>query len=84
MRRSSITVLFVLLICVVALGFYRGWFTLSSHNPDAGNNQVNVNLKLDGGKIQEDAEAVKNKATELAGRATEGATEPSNPATDNK
>ena len=44
MKRSIITVLIVLCVCVVALGFYRGWFALSSHGPDAGNNKVNVNF----------------------------------------
>ena len=71
MNRSSITVLFVLLVCVVALGFYRGWFSLSSHGPDAGSNKVNVNLTVDQGKMQEDAETLKNKAAEFAGKAAE-------------
>ena len=74
MKRSSITVLFVLLVCVVALGFYRGWFSLSSHGPDAGSNKVNVNLTVDQGKMQEDAQAVKKEAAELVGRATDKTT----------
>jgi hypothetical protein len=75
MNRSIITVLFVLLICVVAVGFYRGWFTLSSRNLDAGSNKVNINLTVDRDKMQEDAETVTNKATELTGKVTEQATE---------
>jgi hypothetical protein len=75
MNRSSITVLFVLLVCVVALGFYRGWFSLSSHGPDAGSNKVNVNLTVDQGKMQEDAEALKHKAAEFAGKSAEGTNE---------
>ena len=70
MRRSNITVAVVLLVGVVALGFYRGWFTLSSHNPDAGSNKVNVNLTVDRGKMEEDAEAVKKEAAQLAGQVT--------------
>ena len=65
------SVLFVLLVGVVALGFYRGWFALSSRSTDAGSNKVNVNLTVDRGKMQEDAEVVKNKATQLAGSVTE-------------
>jgi hypothetical protein len=84
MKRSSITVLFVLLVCAVALGFYRGWFSLSSHGSDTGSNQVNVNLTVDGGKMQEDAETVKNKATEFAGGAADGANKLGDRATDNK
>lgn len=70
MNRTIITVLLVL-VAVVAIGFYRGWFTLSSHSPDAGTNKVNVNLTVDRGKMQADAEAVKNKATQLAGNVAE-------------
>ena len=65
------SLLFVLLVGVVALGFYRGWFALSSRRPDTGSDKVNVNLTVDRGKMQEDAEAVKNKATQLAGSVTE-------------
>jgi hypothetical protein len=71
MNRSIITVLFVLFVCVIAVGFYRGWFTLSSRNLDAGSNKVNINLTVDRDKMQEDAETVKNKATELTGNVTE-------------
>ncbi len=84
MRRSSITVLFVSLVCVVSLGFYRGWFSLSNRGPDTGSNKVNINLTVDQGKMQEHAEAVKNKATELAGRAAEGTNELGDPAKVNK
>jgi hypothetical protein len=70
------SVLFVLLVGVVALGFYRGWFALSSRNPDAGSDKVNVSLTVDRGKMQEDAEAVKNKATQLAGNVAEEAKGP--------
>jgi len=33
----------VLGLCVVGLGFYRSWFSLSSQGRDAGNNKVNIN-----------------------------------------
>jgi hypothetical protein len=82
MNRSFISVLFVLLLCVVAVGFYRGWFTLSSPSPDTGSNKVNVNLTVDQGKMQEDAESVKKEATELVSKVTEKATGPSDQATE--
>ncbi len=75
MNRSILRVLFVLLIGAVAVGFYRGWFTLSSRNPAAGSNKVDVNLTVDRDKIQEDAETVKKKTAELTGKATEKAKE---------
>jgi cell division protein FtsX len=64
------TVLFVLLVCVVALGFYRGWFALSSQNPNGGN-KVNINLTVDRDKMQEDAATVKKQATQVVGKPTE-------------
>jgi hypothetical protein len=74
MNRSFFSILLLLLICVIAVGFYRGWFTLSSPSPDTGSNKVNVNLTVDQGKMQEDAQAVKKEAAELVGRATEKTT----------
>ncbi len=79
MNRSVISLLLVLLVGVAAVGFYRGWFTLSSHRPDAGSNNVNINLTVDRDKMQEDAEAVQVKATELAGKVTEQAPESGEP-----
>jgi hypothetical protein len=72
MKRTTITVLLVLLVGVVAVGFYRGWFTLSSR-PDAGSKKVDVSLTLDRDKMQEDASAVQKKTTELVGKVTEQA-----------
>jgi hypothetical protein len=69
--KRLIPVVVVLALVVVGLGFYRGWFTLSSSDSDKANHKVNVNLTMDGDKFQEDARTVKNKATELTGKATE-------------
>ena len=77
MRRSSFAVVVVvLLVCVVAFGFYRGWFTLSSRSPDAGSNKVDVNLTMDRDKIEEYAETVKEKTTEFVGKVKETVSEP--------
>ena len=84
MNRSIITVLFVLLVCVVAVGFYRGWFALSRSSPNAESNKVNVNLTVDRDKMQADAETVKKQATELVGKATEGANKLGDQAKDSK
>ena len=69
--RKLLAVVFVLMICVVGFGFYRGWFALSSPDPAGGSNQVNINLATDPDKMQEDAEAVKDKAAELTGGVTD-------------
>jgi len=64
-------VLIVIAILVVGLGFYRGWFALSRPAPEAGSSTVNINLATDPDKMKQDAQAVKEKATEL----TDGVTD---------
>jgi hypothetical protein len=72
-RIKLINVLVVLSLCVVAVGFYRGWFVLSSHPAGAGGTKVDVNLTIDPGQAKQDLEAVKKKATGLADNAADGA-----------
>jgi len=62
-------------LCVVAIGFYRSWFAVSSQSPNAESHQVDINLTVDPDKVKADAEIVKDKAAELTGRATEKAHE---------
>ncbi len=76
--RKLFGVLIVIAILVVGLGFYRGWFTLSTSNPEAEADKVNVEMTVDRGKMNEDAKAVKDKTTELTDRAKEQASEPGN------
>ena len=61
-------VLAAIAIIVVGLGFYRGWFAVSRSASDAESNKVNINLAADPDKMKQDAEMVKDKATELTGR----------------
>jgi len=63
MNRIIIGVLVVLTLCVVAFGFYRGWFVLSSPSSGTGSNQVNVNLTVDPDKVKADAESLNQEAT---------------------
>ena len=62
--RSLIKVLVVLLICLVGLGFYRGWFTLSTRDHDVNDNKVNVNMSVDEGKMKSDVKKAKEKVKE--------------------
>ncbi len=64
-------VLIALAILVVGLGFYRGWFALSRPTPEAGSSKVNITLATDPDKMKQDAQAVKDKATELTGGVTD-------------
>jgi hypothetical protein len=65
--KKFISVMTVLAILIVGVGFFRGWFALSRPAPEAGSNMVNINLATDPDKMKEDARAVKDKATELTG-----------------
>jgi hypothetical protein len=68
--KRLLAVLLALVLLVVSVGFYRGWFVVSRPDAAKGSNKVNVNLTMDKGKIQEDARAVKQKATELTDKVT--------------
>ena len=65
------TVLVMLAILVVGVGFYRGWFALSKAAPEPGSNEVNINLATDPDKIKQDVQTAKDKAAELTGGVTE-------------
>jgi hypothetical protein len=65
--RSLIKVLAVLLLCLVGIGFYRGWFSLSSSKPDAEGKKVNVTVSVDKGKMKSDVEKAKEKVKEEVG-----------------
>ena len=64
------TVMIVLAVVVVGVGFYRGWFAVSS-NRHVDDHKVNVNLTVDEGKMSQDGAKVKDKAKELTGQARE-------------
>ncbi len=58
-------ILFGLLICVGSVGLYRGWFSVSTHSGEAGDQRTEVNLTVDSDKAKQDVETVKEKAVEL-------------------
>ncbi|MDX1947267.1 MAG: hypothetical protein SFU86_17835 [Pirellulaceae bacterium] len=67
MRKISVVLLVVALL-LIGLGFYRGWIALSNPGTGDGSHKVNVNLTLDRDKVQDDAQAVQEKASELIGQ----------------
>ena len=81
--KKLLVVLFVLVVSVVAIGFYRGWFALSSPDAGTGNNQVNVNLTVDRDRMNEDAKAVKKKSVDLTDKITSAEKGPDDRATEN-
>jgi hypothetical protein len=65
-RRNIASVLFVLLVClIVGIGFGRGWFRVSS-TEDTSRDEVHVDLTLDRGKFQGDAEKAVDKTEKEA------------------
>jgi hypothetical protein len=57
----------VLIVCVVLIGLYRGWFTFSEHHEEG--RKVDVSLTVDPDKAKEDAGKMKERATEVGERA---------------
>jgi hypothetical protein len=81
MRKLTLFKVFiVLLLCFVAVGFYRGWFILSSQGGGDDGGKVGINLTVDPDKAKQDAQAVESKARELTGSAAEET--PPNPTED--
>jgi hypothetical protein len=52
--------LLLLAVCVIAFGFYRGWFGVST-NRDATGGQSDVKVRIDEKKIESDTERAKEK-----------------------
>jgi hypothetical protein len=71
--RSLVRLLIVLLLCLIGVGLYRGWFSLSRSIPGADGNKVNVNFSVDKGKMKSDVKQartkVKEEISELRGNA---------------
>lgn len=71
--RSMIKLLVLLLICLVGIGFYRGWFSFSNLSPNTDGNRVNIDVSLDKGKMKSDIkeaeQKVKEEVKELEGKA---------------
>ena len=78
--KRFIAVVVVVALLVIGVGFYRGWFSVSSTGVEKPASKVNVNLTVDRDKIEEDAEAVQKKTAELTSKITEQAPEPAPPA----
>lgn len=60
---SFVLLLVVLTVCV---GFFRGWFSVSSKK-EPFSEKLDVHFQVDQGKIKEDASAVEEKTKSLLG-----------------
>ena len=66
--KTIFKLLIVLVICLVGIGIWRGWFSVSRTN-DA--EQDKVNMSVDKGKIKEDVQKAKQKVGEEVKEAVE-------------
>lgn len=62
--RSLIKLLAVLLICLMIIGYFRGWFSVSRSVPAPESDTVNVTMSVDKGKIRSDVKEAKKKVKE--------------------
>ena len=70
---KSLGFLFIVAIVIAAVGYYRGWFSVST--VDAGGNP-GVTIGVDKGKLGDDAKSWTTKAGSSTAKALEGVTEP--------
>ncbi|MFZ1933959.1 MAG: hypothetical protein WCB27_12180 [Thermoguttaceae bacterium] len=60
--RLLLKLIVVLVICVVVIGFWRGWFSFSrTPNPDSDGNKTNFNVSVDNGKMKADLKKAEDK-----------------------
>ncbi len=61
--RKFLGTLVILALIVAAVGFYRGWFDVSTDDQPG---ETNIEMTIDKDKIKQDAESAVEKARELA------------------
>ena len=71
--RLLIKLLVVLVICLVGIGLWQGWFGISrTPNPDSDGKKANFNISVDKEKMKSDVkkakEAVKEEVRNLEGK----------------
>jgi hypothetical protein len=62
--RALVIVVVLLLVGIVGLGFYRGWFQISTDR-DGADQKVNATFTVDEEKIQEDKEKLQGFADQV-------------------
>ena len=66
--KTLLVVVVLLLVGIAVLGFYRGWFRLSTDDTD---NKVNTTITVDKDKIHADEETAKEKVQGLGQKVKE-------------
>jgi hypothetical protein len=60
--------LIFLVLCLIGIGLFRGWFSFSNPTCDTQSDKVNVSVSVDAGKVEADVEEVKEKISEEVAR----------------
>ena len=63
--------LFSLLLCLLVIGFFRGWFSFSNPSRDTDTNKVNINVSVDTNKAKADAQKAEQFTEKVAQRLKE-------------
>ena len=59
--RSLIKFLAVLFVCLVVIGLYRGWFSVTGPNSEPQGSKVNVDVSVDKAKMKSDIKKAEGK-----------------------
>ncbi len=59
--------LLLVVVCLVAIGLYRGWFSMSKPVQDPQGEKVNISVSIDAGKVKADTAKVREKIAETVG-----------------
>jgi hypothetical protein len=60
---SLLRAVFTLLICVLVVGFFLGWFTFSRTAPDPQTNKMNISVSVDKNKMGTDLQRLEQKVS---------------------
>ena len=74
--RNLLGGLVIILVIVVAVGVWRGWFNFSMHNQDS--DRPSIEMNIDKGKLGSDTAKGKEKLQEASDK-SKAATDTSNP-----
>ena len=64
--KRFITILLFLIVLTVCIGFFRGWFSVSTSKELLGN-KVDVNFQVDRDKMNNDAKSLQEKTKSMIG-----------------
>lgn len=66
--KALLIILAIVVLAVLGVGLYRGWFSFSSHNAKG---KSNVTLSVDKDKIETDKDSALDKAQDLGHKAVD-------------